>query len=94
MVIDSSAVLAIFFDEPEASVYASAMLNDPVCLMSAVSLVEISMVAIGRRNRDHLGALDLLIEDMGLSWCLLTGHKLRWRVKLFVDLVKGLIRRG
>ena len=38
MVIDSSALLAIVLEEPDASIYASAILNDRIRLVSAATL--------------------------------------------------------
>jgi ribonuclease VapC len=66
MVVDSSALLAIFLEEPDASVYVSAILSDPVRLMSAATLVESSIVAIRRREPDPISALDMLVARLRL----------------------------
>jgi ribonuclease VapC len=47
MVIDTSAVVAILFGEPEAESFAEAIAQDPVRLMSAASVLE----AAGRRRK-------------------------------------------
>ncbi len=44
MVIDSSAVVAILFQEPEAEWFEAAILSDSMRYMSAASLVETSIV--------------------------------------------------
>jgi ribonuclease VapC len=62
MVIDSSALLSIVLAEPDASIYASAILNSNGRMLSAVSLVEASMVAMRYRTPDPLALLDNLIE--------------------------------
>jgi ribonuclease VapC len=49
MVIDTSAVLAILFGEAEERVMAEAMAAAESRVLSAVSLVEIAMVALSRR---------------------------------------------
>ena len=67
MVIDTSALAAILLDEPDASVYASAMLNSPDCLFSAASRVEISMIAMRLLSPDPLTVLDDLIRSMDIS---------------------------
>jgi len=67
MVVDSSALLAIFLEEPDASMYLAAILNDPKRLMSAASLVETSVVAMNRRRPDPIAALDTLIGRLGLT---------------------------
>jgi ribonuclease VapC len=63
MVIDSSALLAIVFAEPDASIYASAILNSTDRMLSAVSFVEASMVAMRYRAPDPVALLDNLIEQ-------------------------------
>jgi ribonuclease VapC len=67
MVVDSSALLTIFFGEPDASVYASAILNDTRRLISAATLVEASIVAIRWRQPDPISALDTLVTRLGLE---------------------------
>ncbi|MGA2897513.1 MAG: type II toxin-antitoxin system VapC family toxin [Acidobacteriaceae bacterium] len=66
MVIDSSALLAIFLEEPDASIYASAILNDRIRLVSAATLAEASIVAIRRRQPDPIAALDILTTRLRL----------------------------
>ncbi len=61
MVIDSSAVAAILFDEPDGKWFEAAILTDAVRIMSAASIVEISIV-LDRRYRDKTpGELDLFV---------------------------------
>jgi ribonuclease VapC len=62
MVIDSSALLAIIFEEPDASIYLSAILNSDNCLVSAASLVETSMVSLRLRSPDPIALLDDLVN--------------------------------
>jgi len=63
MVIDSSALLAIVLEEPDSSVYASAISNSPACWLSAASLVEVSIVLTRRRSNNPTVVLDTLIES-------------------------------
>ena len=44
MIIDSSAILAILFDEPDAALYAAAIATTPACRISAVNYVEAAVV--------------------------------------------------
>jgi ribonuclease VapC len=62
MVIDSSALLAIIFEEPDASIYISAILNSSKCSLSAASLVETSMVSLRLRSPDPVALLDDFIK--------------------------------
>ena len=61
MVIDSSPIVAILFEEPDASAYISAILNDMTRLMSAATLVEIAMVVMRLLSPDPIAALDALL---------------------------------
>lgn len=44
MVIDSSAIIAILSNEPEAEYMAEAIANAPIRLMSAASWLEVAIV--------------------------------------------------
>ena len=48
MVIDTSAVAAILFDEPDAAVLEGKIADDPVRLMSAATLLEATIVVEAR----------------------------------------------
>ena len=63
--IDTSALLAILFGEPEAEAFDQRIAAEQVC-MSAVSLQEASMVLAGRRpgrDAEAWQRLDELIRD-------------------------------
>ncbi len=44
MVIDSSAIIAILFDEPEAKAFLSQIATAGVCRLSTACLVEVGIV--------------------------------------------------
>ena len=48
MVIDTSAVAAIFFDEPDAAAFEGKIADDPVRLMSAATVLEAAIVIEAR----------------------------------------------
>ncbi len=62
MVIDTSALLAILFDEPEADDIAVALDDDPVRLISAGSLLETAIVVEARLGEAGGRELDLLVH--------------------------------
>ena len=65
MVIDTSAIVAIFLDEPDAPAYGERIVDDPVRLVSAATLVEAAMV-IESHFGDAGGAeLDLWLHRTG-----------------------------
>jgi ribonuclease VapC len=58
MVIDSSALVAIVFDEPEAARFRSMASKALIRIVSAASVLETSMVVEGRRGQQAGRALD------------------------------------
>lgn len=67
MVIDSSAVAAILFKEPDGNWFEAANLTNAVRIMSAAFIVEISIV-LDRRYRDKpSGELDLFVARMKIE---------------------------
>jgi ribonuclease VapC len=67
MVIDSSAIIAILFEEPEALWFKAAILKDVVRIMSAASLVESSIV-VSRRYGDRASdKLDNFVLQMQIA---------------------------
>jgi len=62
MVIDSSAVIAILCNEPDAEHFVTAIEDDSIRLMSAASLLETSIVIESRYGKDGRHKLDLLLS--------------------------------
>jgi len=62
MVVDTSAILAILFDEPDAAELARAIADAPTRLMSAASILECSMVIEARHGEAGGRELDLLLH--------------------------------
>lgn len=67
MVIDSSAILAIFLNEPEASDFEHRIAADPVRLISAATVLETG-IGIESKLSDRGGAeLDLWLHKVGVE---------------------------
>src|SRR3712207_390076 len=62
MVIDSSAIVAILFDEPERRSLTEAIEDDAVRLISAPNLLETPLVVEARRGEAAGRELDLLLH--------------------------------
>jgi len=60
MVVDTSAVLAILFDEPEGEGFRDLLLGAGGARMSMVSVVETGILAMGRGRPGRARAMDLL----------------------------------
>ena len=67
MVIDSSAVMAIVFIEPDALHYYNKIVSTNVRLLSAATLVETSLVVMRRRSPGGLAVLDDLIKRLKIE---------------------------
>jgi ribonuclease VapC len=67
MVLDTSAVLAVFFREPGADRLEGTMLGARSLSLSAASLVEAGMVAQGRLGDDGEEELDLLLLRLNVE---------------------------
>jgi ribonuclease VapC len=67
MVIDTSALIAMLFAEPERDVFSRSIGSDPVRLVSAVSKLEAGMVAVGRRGAAASHELDRLLRDLSIQ---------------------------
>lgn len=67
MVVDTSAVLAILFEEPETTAYAQSIENDPAPLISAASVFEAGIVLIRRHGPEARHDLQDLIEQGGMQ---------------------------
>lgn len=62
MVIDTSALVAILGDEPDAARFEAAMVSDPVRLLSTGTLLETSIVIEARYGEAGGRELDLLLH--------------------------------
>ena len=67
MVLDTSAVLAILFDEPDAPRIEAAIEDDPVRLMAAPSALEAAIVVEARYGEAGGRELDLLLHRAGVE---------------------------
>ena len=66
MVVDTSAVIAILLDEPDGDALLQRIVDDPVRLMSAGTLLEAGIVADNNPNRSKGPALDTLLATLGV----------------------------
>ena len=67
MVIDTSAIVAIALDEPEAAAFEERIADDPVRMISAAILLETAMVIETRLGARGGGELDLWLHKAGVE---------------------------
>ena len=66
MIVDSSAVLAVLFHEPDAERYDTAIAGAPGCRMSMVNFLEAAIVLESRSGADAGIDLDSYLEEAGI----------------------------
>ncbi len=77
MVVDTSALVAIAFVEPETERFLSAIDATAVRLISAASVLETGIVVEGRAGRGAGDDLDALIQRLGLDIEPVTAEQVR-----------------
>lgn len=64
MVIDTSAIVAILRDEPEAARLEKSLVSDPIRLVPATCILEARMVMVSRRGEHALAEIDLWLSKI------------------------------
>ena len=67
MVIDTSAIVAIALNEPEAPSFEQRIADDPVRLVSAATVLEVAMVIEARLGDPGGSELDLWLHKAGIE---------------------------
>jgi len=67
MVLDSSAVVAILLDEPEAESFERLIADDPVRLISAASIVEVGIIIESRLGEAGGREFDLWLQRASVA---------------------------
>ena len=67
MVIDTSAIVAILQNEPEQDAFIEAIESANICLVSAASFIEASIVILTRYGMDGILDLDLFMAKAGIE---------------------------
>jgi len=63
MIVDTSAVLAILFQEPEAQRIADAIENRAICRLPATCFVEAAITLLGRAGEEGLRDLEVFLAQ-------------------------------
>ena len=67
MIVDTSAILAALFDEPDAGSFVRAIAEASSCQMSTANYLEATIVVEARAGTDGGAVLDLFIERAGIE---------------------------
>ena len=63
MVIDTSAIVAVLFDEPEAARFRVLIAADPVLLVSVATVLEATLVVEGRARQAGRNLLARFLDE-------------------------------
>jgi ribonuclease VapC len=67
IVVDSSALVAILENEPEAEQFTAILRDAPRCFMSALNVYETSIVIGTRRGRERAARVMELLGELGVE---------------------------
>lgn len=94
MTIDTSAILAILFDEPERAALVDMIESHAERVMSAVSVLEAAMVLEGRGGDDRGTDLDLFLKRASIKIVPFDQEQLTLARRAFRRFGKGRHRAG
>jgi ribonuclease VapC len=94
MVVDTSALIAILLREPDAGLFAYAIEEAPVRLLSAVTRVELSFVIEGRKGEAGRADAESLLRDGGFDVVTVTMQQAEIAIDAFRRFGKGRHRAG
>lgn len=94
MVIDTSALLAILFNEPERRLFNEAIEAAESRAVSAATFVEVSIVIESRFGAEGLRDLDLFIERAGIELVPVDSEQAYVARRAFSQFGKGRHRAG
>ena len=97
IVVDSSAVIAILFDEPGADRLARRLAEAPRRVMSVASYFETGTVMAGRRKSDRLRAindLDGFLAEAGITLAPVDADQARLALRARIQYGRGMGHGG
>lgn len=89
MIIDTSAIIAILFNEDDAPIYAKAIARAELCRISAATFVEASMVVETQTKNNGGRQFDAFIRGAGIAIEPVTEEQAHIARQAFIDFGKG-----
>lgn len=89
MVVDTSAVVAILFNEPDARRYANALASAARRLISAVTRVELAFAVEGRKGEPGRADLERLLDAGGFEVVSVTPAQAMRAIDAFLRFGRG-----
>jgi ribonuclease VapC len=89
MIIDTSAIVAILFNEDDAEIYARAITRADSCRISAATFVETAVVVEAQTRNNGGRQLDAFIRRAGIAIEPVTEEQAHIARQAFIDFGKG-----
>src|SRR5580692_996020 len=89
MIVDTSAVIAVLFEESDADIYANAIAQAAECRMSAATFVEISIVIEAQTKGSGSRQLDAFIRRADIVIEPVTEEQAHLARQAYTDFGKG-----
>ena len=94
MIVDSSALLAILFDESDAATYARAIADADACRISAANFVEVAIVVEAQTRASGSRQFDAFFRRAGIVIEAVTEQQAHIARQAYTDFGKGRHRAG
>ena len=94
MIVDSSAIIAVLRNEPDAAAISAALQQAPICRMSAVTYVEAAVVTDSNRNPVLSRRFDDLLRDVKMHVESVSLEQARIARQTYRDFGKGRHKAG
>ena len=89
MVVDTSALIAILFGEPETESFVQALVNDPKKMISAFNILESAIVVEAKKGEAGGRELDLLVHRARIETIPLNGDQVELALAAWRKYGKG-----
>ena len=89
MIVDTSALVAILYDEPEAAFYTQLIHDADRCLISAANFVELTMVIEGQIGPEAGRQCDVFLRRAEIAIEPFTEEQAHLARQAFLDFGKG-----
>jgi len=89
MIIDTSAIIAILFNEDDADIFAQAIIGADSCRISAATFVETAIVVEAQTKNNGGRQLDAFIRRAGITIEPVTEEQAHIARQAFIDFGKG-----
>jgi ribonuclease VapC len=89
VIVDTSAIIAILFNEDDAEIYAKAITRADSCRLSAATFVETAIVVEAQTKSNGGRQLDAFIRRAGIAVEPVTEEQAHIARQAFIDFGKG-----